>query len=64
MKTIQTEVPDRFYEEIQGLIHEGWFPNEGELLREALRRYLETHRPTLMDQFIRQDVEWGLTGGK
>jgi len=62
MKTIQAKVPDKLYEEIQRLIQGGWFTNEEELLREALRRYLEAHRPNLMEQFIRQDIEWGLTG--
>jgi Arc/MetJ-type ribon-helix-helix transcriptional regulator len=62
VKSIQAELPDKLYEEIQALVKEGWFPNEGELLREAVRRYLETHRPELMEKFIRSDVEWGLRG--
>jgi hypothetical protein len=27
-----------------------------------LRRFLESHRENLLEEFIRQDVEWGLTG--
>lgn len=29
---------------------------------EVLRRYLDAHRPELMEQFVREDVEWGLYG--
>lgn len=32
------------------------------VIAEALRRFLETHRPELMEMFIREDVEWGLRG--
>jgi Arc/MetJ-type ribon-helix-helix transcriptional regulator len=64
VKTIQAELPEKLYEEIRALVHAGWFPNEQELLREAVRRYLDSHRPELMEQFIRADVEWGLRGEK
>jgi metal-responsive CopG/Arc/MetJ family transcriptional regulator len=62
MKTIQTEVPDKLYQELQAYVQGGWFSDEGEVLREALRRYVDAHRPDLMEQFIRTDVEWGLRG--
>lgn len=62
MKTIQTEIPDQLYHHLHSLITEGWFHDEGELLREALCRFLETHRPELMEHFMRKDVEWGLHG--
>ena len=64
MKSIQAAVPDKLYAEIQALVKEGWFPSEGELLREAVRRYIETHRPELMQKFIRSDLEWSLRGEK
>jgi hypothetical protein len=28
----------------------------------AVRRFLETHRPELMERYIWEDVEWGLHG--
>jgi Arc/MetJ-type ribon-helix-helix transcriptional regulator len=62
MKTVQAEIPDQLYQQVKSLITEGWFRNEGDLLQEALRRFLESHYPELMDRFIRQDVEWGLHG--
>ena len=62
MKTIQIEIPEQLYRQLHSLVAEGWFHDEGELLREALRRFLETHRPDLIEQFIREDVKWGLHG--
>lgn len=62
MKTIQTEIPENLYQGAVALVKEGWFNNEKEVISEAIRRFLESHRPELMDQFIREDVEWGLRG--
>lgn len=62
MKTICAELPDNLYQEIRVLVDAGWFASEAELLREAVRRYVDAHRPELMEQFIRKDVEWGLRG--
>lgn len=62
MKTIQAEVPDQLYQQARALVDAGWFMDEGDLLREALRRFLEVHRPVLMEKFIREDVTWGLRG--
>ncbi len=62
MKLVQAELPEKLYEQARILIERGWFRDEGDLLREALRKFLETHRPELMERFIRDDVEWGLRG--
>ncbi len=62
MKTLQAELPDKLYEQIKVLVEAGWFGDEKSVITEALRRFLETHRPELMEKFIREDVEWGLRG--
>ena len=62
MKTIQTEVPEQLYKKAQILVKEGWFRDEQDIFSEAIRRFLDTHRPDLMEKFIRDDVEWGLHG--
>lgn len=59
-KTIQTEVPVGLVFQAQKLVEAGWFRNLDELLQDALRRFLESHREELMEEFIRQDVAWGL----
>lgn len=60
--TVQTEVPLGLLAEAQKLVEAGWFRNLDEVVLDALRRFLESHRAELMEEFIRQDVEWGLYG--
>lgn len=62
MKSIQTEVPEQLYKKAQILVKEGWFRDEKDIFSEAIRRFLDSHRPDLMEKFIREDVEWGLRG--
>ena len=62
MKTTQTEVPEQLYKKAQILVKEGWFRDEQDIFAEAIRRFLDAHRPDLMEKFIREDVEWGLHG--
>jgi Arc/MetJ-type ribon-helix-helix transcriptional regulator len=58
----QVTLPPRVHQQMRALVAEGWFRDESELVIEALRRYLESHQPELMERFIREDVEWGLHG--
>lgn len=62
--TIKTEVPEGLLIRAQSLIEAGWFRDLDELILDALRRYLESHRSELMEEFILQDVEWGLVGNE
>ena len=59
---VQTEIPDGLLTQAQHLVAAGWFRNLDELMLDALRRFLESCRGELMEEFIRQDVEWGLRG--
>jgi len=60
--TIQMTLPPRVYEQVRALVADGWFLDENDVVFEALRRFLDAHRPELMERFIREDVEWGLHG--
>lgn len=62
MKAISTELPDQLYQEVRILVEKGWFRNEDDIILEALRRFLDTHKVELMEKFIQEDVEWGLHG--
>ena len=62
MKSVQMEVPERLYKHAIILVKEGWFRDEKEVFSEAIRRFLDSHRPELMEKFILDDVEWGLYG--
>lgn len=61
-KTVKAEIPIQLVDQMESLIDEGWFSDANGLIVDALRRFLETHRPELMDQYIWKDVEWGLRG--
>lgn len=60
--TIQMTLPPRLYEQVRALVDDGWYRDEDDIVVEALRRFLDAHRPELMERFIREDVAWGLHG--
>lgn len=62
MSLIQTEVPERLVQQANRLVEHGWANNMQELIVESLRRYLESHPESLQEQFLLDDVEWGLRG--
>ena len=62
MATVQTDVPIHLLNEMQMLVEAGWFRDLDDLMLDALRRFVESHRAELMERFVREDVEWGLRG--
>jgi hypothetical protein len=60
--TVQADVPIRLYKEMQILVQEGWFRDLDELMSNALRRFVESHRSELMERYLLEDVAWGLHG--
>lgn len=61
---LQAEVPPRILAEAQALVAAGWFRSLDEVVVDALRRYLASHRDELMASFVREDVAWGLRGAE
>jgi Arc/MetJ-type ribon-helix-helix transcriptional regulator len=61
-KVVKTEIPIGLFEQVENLVEAGWFRSFDDVMLDALRRFLESHRAELMEEFIRQDVKWGLTG--
>ena len=62
MKTLVVECPDQLHERVNALVRDGWAKDVGQAVTEALRRFLESHRPELVESQIRADMEWGLRG--
>jgi len=60
--TLQTEIPVRLLTEMQSLVDTGWFRSLDDVVIDALRRFVDTHREDLMESLIREDIEWGLRG--
>jgi Arc/MetJ-type ribon-helix-helix transcriptional regulator len=62
MKSVAATIPDRLDRSIAALVERGWYPTREEVIRQALRRFVEAHQPELLERFVREDVEWGLRG--
>jgi len=60
MTTLQTQIPDQLLQQAQYLVQYGWVANMDDLIAESMRRYLESHRESKTEYFVREDVEWGL----
>ncbi len=60
--TLETEVPAHLLGQMKSLVESGWFRDLDEIVVHALRRFLDSHRSDLMEELIREDVEWGLHG--
>jgi hypothetical protein len=59
---IQTTLPSNLVLQAKAFVEGGWAGDFDALLAEALRRYLESHTTSLVETFIRDDVQWGLHG--
>jgi metal-responsive CopG/Arc/MetJ family transcriptional regulator len=62
MKTLSIECPDALADRLEELVREGWVANREQAVVEALRRFLDSHRPELIETQVLRDVEWGLHG--
>jgi predicted transcriptional regulator len=60
MTTLSIEFPDALAKQLQSLVREGWALDEQQIVIEALRRYLDAHRPQLIETQVMADVDWGL----
>lgn len=62
MKTLNIKCPDALADRLEHLVREGWIADPDQAVVEALRRFLDSHRPELIESQILADVEWGLHG--
>lgn len=62
MSTLTIDISPRLEENMLQFVSSGWFKDIDGLVEEALRRYLESHSIDLMEQFIQEDIQWGLYG--
>ena len=60
MKQIQIELPDKIADQIETMVRDGWFQDEGELLRTAVVEFLQNRRLALTEEFQREDIAWAL----
>jgi hypothetical protein len=62
MTTLTVQCPDQLAEQLGNFVKEGWGTDMGGTMVEALRRFLESHRPDVVQSQVLADVEWGLHG--
>lgn len=60
MKTLKLEVPERLAEAMEGLVRDGWFADESEIVRQALAAFVNRHHFQLQEEFQREDIRWAL----
>ncbi len=62
MTTVQTQIPDQLLQQVRYLVQQGWVANMDDSIAELMRSYLESHRESMTERFIHEDVDWGLHG--
>jgi predicted transcriptional regulator len=62
MKTLTIECPDDLANRLERLVGTGLVADEQQAMIEALRRFLDSHRPEIHESLILADVGWGLRG--
>lgn len=62
MKTIMIACPNSLADQLEALAREGYVADQQQASIDAIRRYIEAHRPELIESQIRADVQWGLRG--
>jgi hypothetical protein len=62
VKTLSIQCPDALAERLEQLSRDGWVGDPQQVVVEAIRRYLDSHRPELIASQIASDIEWGLNG--
>lgn len=60
MKTIEVDLPERLTAELDGLVKEGWFADESEIVRTALWEFVRRNRFALTEEFQHADILWAL----
>jgi Arc/MetJ-type ribon-helix-helix transcriptional regulator len=60
MKHIQIDLPDKIAQQIEMMVRDGWFQDEGELLRTAILEFLQNRNQALTEEFQREDIAWAL----
>jgi Arc/MetJ-type ribon-helix-helix transcriptional regulator len=60
MRSVIIELPDQLAEELDSVVQSGWFDDESDAVRQALREFLSRQRRKLEEQFQRGDIAWAL----
>jgi len=62
MTTLTIQCPDQLADQLDRFVKAGWAGDIGDTVVEALRRFLDSHRPDAARTQVLEDVNWGLHG--
>jgi Arc/MetJ-type ribon-helix-helix transcriptional regulator len=62
MTALSIAFPDRLRQKLDSFVADGWAASADDIVVEALRRFLDSHAPSLVESQVMSDVEWGLRG--
>ena len=62
MTALSIAFPDRLRQKLDSYVADGWAASADDIVVEALRRFLDSHAPSLVESQVMSDVEWGLRG--
>src|SRR5947199_5433019 len=54
-RTIRATIPEEIYQQIETLVSEGWFPSHEDIVNDALRRFVNSNRPELLEKHVWDD---------
>jgi Arc/MetJ-type ribon-helix-helix transcriptional regulator len=60
LKSIKVELPDKLARELNAMVKAGWFSDEAEAMRSAVREFVRRNRLELLERFQREDIAWAL----
>jgi Arc/MetJ-type ribon-helix-helix transcriptional regulator len=60
MKTIKVSLPEKLEIELENYVKDRWFTDEAEVVRIALQEFIRHNKLKLMEQFMKEDIEWAL----
>jgi Arc/MetJ-type ribon-helix-helix transcriptional regulator len=60
MKTIKVSLPKKLEVELENYVKSGWFKDKAEVLQTALQEFIRHNKLKLMEQFMKEDIEWAL----
>jgi Arc/MetJ-type ribon-helix-helix transcriptional regulator len=61
MTTMKIKIPEKWDKYLEQYIKNGWAESKEEVLKEALIRFLESHKEEIIESHLTKDVEWGLS---
>lgn len=64
MGKLAVDLPEKISAEVTRYVADGWFASEAELVRAAVRDFLQRHPTDLLERYQRDDIAWAVSQRK